>query len=261
MGVLSHDERRTYEMDGFLVFDPALPTDLLDDLMRSLAPHWTDSFEENRDTRAATRIQDAWKFSEPVRTVATWPRVMEALQELYGRRPLPFQTLNFPVGTEQRAHSDTIHFNSMPAGFMCGVWVALEDIDAGNGALVYYPGSHKLPEYTLRDFAQPPAFEPAHGEEFAREHYPSYEEFIATVIRDFKLGPAEGHMKRGQAAIWAANLLHGGGPRRDRHRTRHSQVTHYFFENCRYYTPMFTQGTKIFERTPEWITPPERKWR
>ena len=33
----------------------------------------------------------------------------------------------------------------MPEGFMCGVWVALEDMDMENGPLVYYPGSHKLP--------------------------------------------------------------------------------------------------------------------
>ena len=33
----------------------------------------------------------------------------------------------------------------MPEGFMCGVWVALEDMDMDNGPLVYYPGSHQLP--------------------------------------------------------------------------------------------------------------------
>ena len=67
------------------------------------------------------------------------------------REPLPFQTLNFPVGTSQYPHSDSIHFHTIPAGFMVGVWVALENIDAENGPLVYYPGSHKLPYFSMQD--------------------------------------------------------------------------------------------------------------
>ena len=50
------------------------------------------------------------------------------LFSLYGREPFPFQTLNFPYGSRQHYHSDAVHFNSLPKGFMCGVWVALEDI-------------------------------------------------------------------------------------------------------------------------------------
>jgi len=30
---------------------------------------------------------------------------------------------------------------------MCGVWLALEDIDADNGPLIYYPGSHRGPHF------------------------------------------------------------------------------------------------------------------
>ena len=44
--------------------------------------------------------------------------------------------------------------------------------------------------------------------------------------------------RKGQALIWTANLLHGGGAHLDPQRTRWSQVTHYYFENCSYYTPV-----------------------
>ena len=37
-----------------------------------------------------------------------------------------------------------------------------------------------------------------------------------------------GTMKRGQALIWAANLLHGGDPIGDPQSTRYSQVTHHY---------------------------------
>ena len=83
--------------------------------------------------------------------------MIAVLRSLYGREPLPFQNLNFSVGSEQKTHSDTIHFNSRPAGYMCGVWVALEDVDASNGPVMYYPGSQAWTELTLPDID---AFEP-----------------------------------------------------------------------------------------------------
>src|SRR5207247_2034074 len=77
---------------------------------------------------SGNRLMDAWIISENVKALARAPKVLAMLEEFYGRKPLPFQTLNFPFGTEQTVHSDAIHFNSMPATFMCGVWVALEDM-------------------------------------------------------------------------------------------------------------------------------------
>jgi hypothetical protein len=45
----------------------------------------------------------------------------------------------------------------------------------------------------------------------------------------------------GEALIWSANLLHGGSAVLDPSLTRWSQVTHYFFEGCRHYTPMLSR--------------------
>ena len=92
---------------------------------------------------------DAWKISDAARGVALAPAVLAALDQLYGRTPRPFQTLNFPIGTQQPAHSDSMFFSASPPKFMCGVWIALEDMDTENGPLVYYPGSHKLPTPTV----------------------------------------------------------------------------------------------------------------
>jgi ectoine hydroxylase-related dioxygenase (phytanoyl-CoA dioxygenase family) len=169
--------------------------------------------------------------------------VLALLEALYGRRPRPFTTLNFQVGTEQAPHSDTIHFNSDPPGFMCGVWVALEDVDDDNGPLVYYPGSHTLPEYTMQDAGLSPS----------AADYPRYETFIRGVIERSKIAPRYGTVSKGQAIVWASNLLHGGSPRRDRNRTRHSQVTHYFFEDVRTLTPMLSTPDAPCVSDPHWI--------
>lgn len=115
---------------------------------------------------------------------------------------------------------------------MAGVWVALEDIDETNGPLVYYPGSHRLPVFTNEHIGVNPD---TSGDPVS--HYPAYLRAWEELVESLDLKPLHFHAKRGHALIWAANLLHGGAAQTDLKRTRYSQVTHYFFENCCYYTP------------------------
>jgi hypothetical protein len=233
--------RRKFRRQGYLIINPGVPVQLLDDILTDL--NSGPSAETYRD---GYRVQDAWGYHASIRTLATAPRVIRILQKLYGRQPLPFQTLNFRMGTQQKVHSDTIHFNSIPSGFMCGVWVALEDIDMDNGPLVFYPGSHRLPEYTLTDV----------GVEAAVENYGHYEHFVQELIARHRLRPRYATLKKGQALIWSANLLHGGAPQKDLRRTRHSQVTHVYFEGCQYYTPLTSQGKQISWRQPNFLPVP-----
>jgi len=60
------------------------------------------------------------------------------------------------------------------------------------------------------------------------------------LVETHRAKPERFLAKKGQALIWAANLMHGGTRQLDNQRTRWSQVTHYFFENCAYYTPMLS---------------------
>lgn len=181
------------------------------------------------------RIQDAWREDHDVRAIACNQRVLEILSLLYGRRAWPFQTLNFPVGTQQHYHSDSIHFSSVPERFMCGVWVALEDVPQDAGPLVYYPGSHKWPilynemiGYCAGDIGE------------RKPTQAIYEDAWESLVRATKCEPEYFLPKKGQALIWSANLLHGGSAHTNPERTRWSQVTHYFFEDCAYITPMLS---------------------
>ena len=56
----------------------------------------------------------------------------------------------------------------------------------------------------------------------------------------YNVHPKEVHLKAGQCIIWSSNLVHGGSKQNDLGRSRWSQVTHYFFENCMYYTPLYS---------------------
>lgn len=115
---------------------------------------------------------------------------------------------------------------------MAGVWVALEDVDPDNGPLVYYPGSHSLPIFSNEHIGINPDFE-----RNPLGHYPAFEKAWEAIVEALDLKPLYFHAKKGQALIWAANLLHGGAAQKDKKRTRYSQVTHYYFEGCSYYTP------------------------
>lgn len=181
------------------------------------------------------RLQDAWRRIDAVRAVATNAHVMKLLEFAYGRRPLPFQTLNFTVGTQQRTHSDTIHFDSFPRNFMCGVWVAYEDTDEANGALHYIKGSHRLPALALEDFGL------SAGNYLTRDATGrKYEQALAAYVAGLKLEKRVAPLRKGQAFVWTANLFHGGEPILDKSRTRYSQVTHYYFDRCLYMQPLWS---------------------
>jgi hypothetical protein len=238
-------EREQFERDGYLVIEePIVPPATLDAIVADLdGAYGKPPYEEGGVRYFRKRIQDAWHISENVKKLALAPPVLTLLEDLYGRKPLPFQTINFLRGSQQAAHSDSIHFSTIPEGYMCGVWVALEDIDMENGPLVYYPGSHKLP------YAKPSDF----GVEAKWDNYPNYEEYVAGVIEREKLEPAYATIRKGQSLVWSANVLHGGATQTDPARTRLSQVTHYFFEDCKYYTPMASEGENVRWRNPVWI--------
>lgn len=55
------------------------------------------------------------------------------------------------MGTQQHFHSDAVHFQSDPPEFMCGVWIALEDIHPDAGPLSITPCSHRLAYLQARD--------------------------------------------------------------------------------------------------------------
>lgn len=180
------------------------------------------------------RVQDAWSFNENVKRIACNEHIISLLSRLYGRQAWPFQTLNFPVGTQQHFHTDSIHFSSSPERFMCGVWVAMEDIDETNGPLMYFPGSHRWPIYTNEHIGKCVA------ELDGTPTQAIYEAMWRDLVEAHGVQPEYFHAKKGQALIWAANLMHGGTTQLDPSRTRWSQVTHYFFDDCAYYTPMMS---------------------
>lgn len=246
---------RTYHDEGYVILEDVVPLDLVDrilsDYPRLFDPgaRFEKAPREQRELlrRDPGRKQDAWFVCEPVRELAALPALLDVLRLLYGREPIPFQTLNFLPGTQQPIHSDAMHFSSVPARFLCGIWVALEDVTADNGPLQYIPGSHRFSEVQLESlglWGEVPSNQ-------LGETYRRYELYLEALVRLHGLPVRELTVPKGSALVWAANLLHGGAPIRAPGSTRRSQVTHYYFEDCVYYTPIFSNAAlgELFLRT------------
>lgn len=240
LGLSVEEERIASDLheNGYAVFDfpDTELNDRIERIQDHLGPHYGIDFNSPHSDKTCgeRRIQDAWQIDEDVRAIAVNKTVIDLLSKLYGRNAFPFQTLNFPVGTQQDPHSDSVHFSSLPERFMCGVWLAMEDIGAGAGPLFYYPASHRWPIMTNAMIGRR-----GYGSDLKSAQDPYGTAWRA--LCDFHGAQEEIFLaKKGQALIWCANLLHGGSPQHDPRVTRWSQVTHYYFEDCIYYTPAFS---------------------
>jgi ectoine hydroxylase len=172
------------------------------------------------------KLMFANHISEAIRKVTYDRSLIDLLSFILDKEVVPFQTINFIYGSNQRAHSDSIHMTTYPLGYLIAVWIALEDTNMDNGPLFYYPGSHRLPYLLNNDFNE--------GETsltLGKKDYRDYEDRLEDVIREKNLERKIFIANKGDVFIWHANLIHGGMPVMNKTLTRKSMVIHYFARN------------------------------
>jgi ectoine hydroxylase len=163
------------------------------------------------------------RHSADIRRITYDERLIRLLSFILDKDVVPFQTINFIYGSNQRAHSDSIHMTTYPLGYLIAVWIALEDTTMDNGPLFYYPGSHSLPYLLNEDFN-----EGSTALQLGRKDYSDYEDRMEEIIRTQHLKKEVFLARKGDILIWHANLIHGGLPVIDPALTRKSMVIHYF---------------------------------
>lgn len=170
------------------------------------------------------KIMEAYKVSDYINErFFRHPELLELLNFTLGKKVIPFHTINFQQGSEQRAHSDFIHMTTYPQGYLIAAWMALEDVSPDNGTLFFYPGSHRLPYITTRDY-------PSGNTRWriGRESNKRYEDKIEELIQESGLKKKTFEGNKGDVFIWHANLIHGGSPIQKPGSSRKSMVAHYF---------------------------------
>lgn len=169
------------------------------------------------------KLPFANKISPLIKNVTYTPALINILNFLLDKEVVPFQTLNFIKGSNQRAHSDSIHMTTYPLGYLIAVWIALEDTNENNGPLFYYPGSHQLPYLLNNDFNESSTIL-----KLGKKDYSDYEDVVEEIIQKNNLEKKTFFAKKGDVFIWHANLIHGGSPIIDHSLTRKSMVIHYY---------------------------------
>lgn len=170
-----------------------------------------------------SRVMNAWRNAESINSVIRDPKLIDFLSFILNREVLPFQTISFLKGSQQRTHSDSIHMTTEPLGYLLAIWVALEDVTADCGPLHYFPGSQKLPYVLSEDFENKNTSLAIDG-----EYYGRYEDHIGRMVAEKKLEKKIFLAKKGDLLVWHANLLHGGEKVTREDSTRKSLVAHYF---------------------------------
>ena len=187
------------------------------------------------------KVMDAHKVSEEADGMFREPKVLKLLSFLLGRKALPFQSINFIEGSEQRAHSDSIHMMTEPKGYLVATWTALQDCEEGSGLLFYYPTSHRLPIVTCEDY------DAGHSTLLlGKNSYPNYEDKIEEIVEAHGFKKQYFKARRGDVLFWHANLIHGGSPITKKGLTRNSMVCHYYAEDVICYHEL-TQRPALLE--------------
>jgi phytanoyl-CoA hydroxylase len=168
----------------------------------------------------AYKLNNLFARRAEIRRVALSPKLHKVNSQLLGGAPLICNSLNFERGSQQAFHIDTWYMPPPVDNKMVVASITIDDVDADNGPIAFYPGSHLIPPYRFSD---------GRLNEIPAES-PQCRAYLQREIAARGLKEVEFHGKSGDVFIWHAQLLHGGRPIRDLNRTRQSLVVHYWRE-------------------------------
>lgn len=228
-GLIDTDEIAPLEQfirDGYAVLEYRISDEALIDLNKAL--DWViETKYQSYSYGSSQRIEQLHKHKDSVACLWRDPKVLKFLGKVFDAPALPCQTLTYVFGSQQDFHQDTIHLTPFPAGYMCGVWVALEDVREDSGELTIIPGSHRFP----RVYRESVRCGPVRGNnwtEFGQKVVTHWD----SLIKESGLQPLKYRPRKGSILVWHENLMHGGSIRQNPELSRRSIVSHYFAQGA-----------------------------
>jgi hypothetical protein len=179
-------------------------------------PH---EFRPEIERQSFWRIPELHAHDERVRRLYEFDAMRTIASAIFDRPAVPQFSLTFGKGSRQPMHQDTYVFHVWPMQFICGVWIACEDIRPDSGPLGYYPGSHREPLYPGFDNYPQTQCRTASDAEIAGYGRYLEEAMARHPYREFLA-------RKGDALFWHGMLIHGGAPVRDERLSRRSFVVH-----------------------------------
>lgn len=225
-----------FDRFGYVVFKDSISQDIIDgfwsDVERAIQSndHLTYTMYGQiytgtnvpLDGKKLPRIIDIESHVAQSRRLMLAPVVRRFLRRWYkGVAPTCLQTLTYKYSSEQGAHSDKLlvappQAHDYDRETLVASWFALEASSHRNGALVIYPGSHRVPKPDL-------AWE-------LENDYAAYARALDTLCRENGCEPEVFEADPGDLLFWHGDLVHAGGPitaQEPEPPTRKSLVCHY----------------------------------
>jgi hypothetical protein len=214
---------RRFVEDGIIILDNLIDGGTVDAANNAIDLAIEEKVQ-NYKYGSSQRIEHLHAKYPGIRKLWLDPRHRRIVEILFDRRARPAQTLTYVFGSQQESHQDTIHLTPFPPGYMCGTWIALQDVQPDSGELVYYPGSHREPRVYMHEVK-------------AKKTVTDWSDFQAKVPPIWREIASRYHQivyrpRKGTVAIWHENLLHGGSVRKDASLERRSIVIHCFADGC-----------------------------
>ena len=207
--------------NGFVVLQEKLPDHMVEEANRAIDDAIASSYQ-GYEFGSSQRLELMHLKYPAIHSIWTHAPIHRFLSLVFGAESQPCQSLVYVFGSQQDAHQDTVHLTPFPAGMMCGVWIALEDVREGAGELAVFPRSHRLPRVYMGDV----------GASKVRGDWTEFGEKVVgrwrSMIHEAGLEAQKYLAKKGDILVWHENLMHAGRPRVDMSISRRSVVTHNF---------------------------------
>ncbi|HEY0588253.1 MAG TPA: phytanoyl-CoA dioxygenase family protein [Pseudoduganella sp.] len=217
------DQLRFFVEQGYLVFENLIDEQLIDQVNAEIDDAVAKGYQ-GYQIGSSQRIEHLHMHYEGVAKLWLDPRHRRVADLIFGAQARPCQTLTYVFGSQQDAHQDTIHLTPFPAGYMCGTWIALQDVVPDSGELIVYPGSHREKRVRL-------------SETGCAKVNGDWSEFGRTVCAEWaemlpRYQPFVYRPKKGTVLVWHENLLHAGSVRKNTALERRSIVIHSFADGA-----------------------------
>ena len=219
--VLDPDQLRQFLDDGYCVVENFLSSEETSELLRDLKDAEDQGFS-GYSPGSSERLHGLHQCYPAFSKLFQGKKLADVVADLFQYDAIPCQSLGYVYGSQQELHQDTVHLTPFPEGFMCGAWVALEDVQVGSGELEVVPGSHRWPRVLMSNAK-------------CGKVESDWSEFDNTVVEEWRqlrasnTTAAEPYIANaGSLLIWHENLMHGGRARVNAEASRRSVVFHLF---------------------------------
>ncbi|XP_063919037.1 phytanoyl-CoA dioxygenase, peroxisomal-like [Zophobas morio] len=236
-GVLSEEQRRFYEVNGYVVIKNNVSEALIDEVSNRLVEICDGKVKGGlmrivkdpslkqkgvQGINSVHKVQD-FLYDDILFKYASDPAVTAVVTSIIGPNITGTHSmlLNKPPDADPGSslhpvHQDLHAFPFRPADRIVASWTAMEKIDRSNGGLYVVPGSHNL-ELQLHDY---------------------FEDFKNTLYFGVKgfdhLPKAYLEMEKGDTVFFHPLILHGSGPNFTK-RFRKAISCHYADSNCSFF--------------------------